>query len=188
MDVTTLEKTAEAMDLTTKEVRKCISRALNRTLTSTRAEQIRQTRENYTISATKLRNSINLFTSNSNNLKAKLISSGRPIGLDHFKLSPKKRLKRPRTLMIEVKKGELKSLPHSFIAYKDGKLGAFSRTGRFKTIPGKKGSIQREIIRRLYSASEPQMLGNTNIINYLQGYADEKFTERLEHELDRVIK
>ena len=37
------------------------------------------------------------------------------------------------------------------------------------------------------SVSAPQMLGNLSILEYLQGYADEKFRMRLEHEINRVI-
>jgi len=37
------------------------------------------------------------------------------------------------------------------------------------------------------SVSAPQMLGNLSTLEYLQGYADEKFRARLDHEIDRVI-
>ena len=71
----------------------------------------------------------------------------------------------------------------NILAYHSGKLGAFERTGRFITKNGRK----RETIKRLMSVSAPQMLGNLSILEYLQGYADEKFRMRLEHEIDRVI-
>ena len=111
-----------------------------------------------------------------------IISSGKVIGLDHFRLNPKTR-KKGKIVQVAVKKDGLKSLPNAFIAYHSGKLGAFKRTGRFITKNGRK----RETIKRLMTVSAPQMLGNLSILEYLQGYADEKFRIRLDHEIDRVI-
>ena len=158
----------------------CISRAINRSLEMVKTEQIRKTTESYFAQKSKLLSSVNIFKTNKSNLSGSIISNG--IGLDHFKLNPKTRAK-GKIVQAAVKKGGYKSLPNAFIAYKSGHLGAFERTGKFITKNGRK----RETIKRLMSVSAPQMLGNLSILEYLQGYADEKFRMRLEHEINRVI-
>ena len=160
----------------------CISRATNRSLEMVKTEQIRKTTESYFAQKSKLLSSVNIFKTSKSNLTGSIISSGRVIGLDHFKLNPKTRTK-GKIVQAAVKKGGYKSLPNAFIAYKSGHLGAFERTGKFITKNGRK----RETIKRLMSVSAPQMLGNLSILEYLQGYADGKFRMRLEHEINRVI-
>ena len=165
-----------------RELPGCISRATNRSLEMVKTEQIRKTTESYFAQKSKLLSSVNIFKTSKSNLTGSIISSGRVIGLDHFKLNPKTRTK-GKIVQAAVKKGGYKSLPNAFIAYKSGHLGAFERTGKFITKNGRK----RETIKRLMSVSAPQMLGNLSILEYLQGYADEKFRMRLEHEINRVI-
>lgn len=164
------------------ELPSCISRAINRSLEMVKTEQIRKTTESYFAQKSKLLSSVNIFKTNKSNLTGSIISNGRAIGLDHFKLNPKTRTK-GKIVQAAVKKGGYKSLPNAFIAYNSGHLGAFERTGKFITKNGRK----RETIKRLMSVSAPQMLGNLSILEYLQGYADEKFRIRLEHEINRVI-
>lgn len=164
-----------------------VSRAINRCLEMTRTEMIRVAKKKYTVRGNKLRNSINIFKSTKNNLSGAIVSSGKTLGLDHFKLTPKVRVKRRRILKVEIIRGGLKALPHAFIAYKDGRLGAFERTGRFREIVGKRKTIKRETIKRLRTTSAPQMLGNKDTISYLQGYATEKFEQRLIHEIERGL-
>ena len=163
-----------------------VSRAINRSLEMTKTEMIRVAKKKYTVRESKLRNSINIFKSHKHNLNGTIISSGRTIGFDHFKLTPKVRIKR-RILKVEIIRGNQKALPHAFIAYKSGRLGAFERTGTFKSIPGKRKDIRRETIKRLRTTSAPQMLGNKDTISYLQGYATEKFKQRLIHEIERGL-
>ena len=76
-----------------------------------------------------------------------------------------------------VKKGEGGDLPNAFIAYSDGRLGAFTReTG--KSLP----------IKRRMGPSAPQMLGELSILDYLQGFMEEKFNIRIDHELGRILE
>ena len=68
-------------------------------------------------------------------------------------------------------------------------MGAFERSGNFKSITLKNGKTsKRETIKRLMSPSAPQMLGEMSILDYLQGFAEEKFNMRFEHEMGRLIK
>ena len=63
------------------------------------------------------------------------------------------------------------------LAYNDGRLGAFKRKTS-SAFP----------IERLMGPSAPQMLGEMSILDYLQGFAEEKFNMRFEHEMGRLIK
>lgn len=150
-----------------QKVPKIISRALNRTLDMTKAEQTRRARDTYTVKAGKLRENYRVKKSNPSNLFGEISSSGEQIALEHFQLSRKRRSRVP--LKAAVKKGGLKPLGKSFIAYNDGYGGAFARKGAGRTP-----------IRRLFGLSAPQMLGEENILEYLTGYAQEKFNERFE--------
>ncbi len=156
---------------------KSLAHAINRTLEMTKTEQLRQSTAKYTVKRNKLSENIKLFRANSGNLRGEIYSSGSVIGLDHFKLTPKKRGKRKQTVRPVVKKGEGGVLPNAFIAYHDGRLGAFKRTSA-KSLP----------IKRLKGPSAPQMLGEMTILEYLQGFAEEKFNIRFEHELGRLLK
>lgn len=173
-----------------KELPSCISRALNRSLEMTKTEMLRKTTGQYTVKRSKLTKTINLFKSTESNLNGSIYSSGERIGLDHFKLTPKKHLYR-KGVKVAVRKGPLKSITSekAFIAYSDGKLGAFVRTGKIGITKSRRTGKKRKqsTIRRLRSLSAPQMLGELSILEYLQGYADDKFRIRLEHEIDRVI-
>ena len=166
----------------------CISRAINRSLEMAKTEQIRKTMEIYYVKKNKLSSTINVFKSTKSSLKGEITSGGRPIGMDHFLLNPKTRPKSGRKMVTgAIKRDGIKNLPNAFIAYYSGKLGAFERTNRFNIIEGKRKKYKRAIIKRLRGPSAPQMLGNLSILEYLQGYADEKFKMRLEHEINRVI-
>jgi hypothetical protein len=170
------------------ELPACISRAINRSLEMTKTEQIRKTMEIYYVKKNKLSSTINVFKSTKSSLKGEITSGGRPIGMDHFLLNPKTRAKSGRKMVTgAIKRDGIKNLPNAFIAYYSGKLGAFKRVDGFKEIKGKRKIIKRQKIDRLRGPSAPQMLGNLSILKYLQGYADEKFRMRLDHEIDRVI-
>nr|DAS86665.1 MAG TPA: minor tail protein Z [Caudoviricetes sp.] len=182
LNIDGLEKSISGIERYKKELPACIARAINRSLEMVKTEQIRKTMESYSVQRAKLSSTINIFKSSKDNLTGNISSRGRAIGLDHFKLTPKTR-KRKASVKASVMKTGYKALPHAFIAYHSGKLGAFERTGEF----GFRGNSKREHIRRLMGPSAPQMLGNLSILEYLQGYADEKFRMRFEHEIDRVI-
>lgn len=172
-----LDETLLSLSSVQKELPGCISRALNRSLEMVKTEQVRRAVKKYNVKSSKILSTVNIFKSSNSTLEGKIISGGRSIGLDYFKLTPKKRLERRRTVQAEVKRTGLKSIPNAFIAYRSGKLGAFVRTSE-SSFP----------IRRLVGPSAPQMLGNQSILDFLQGYTDEKFRIRLDHEIDRVMQ
>lgn len=150
--------------------------AINRSMEMVKTEALRQATSKYTIKKGELSDSIKFTRSSSGNLTARIVSTGSVIGLDHFKLTPKTRGKYKKTVNSIVKKGEGGSIPNAFIAYSDGRLGAFKRK-----------STKRLPIERLMGPSAPQMLGEDSILEYLQGFMEEKLNMRLEHEIERLM-
>ena len=176
-DVDQLGQIENILETMPNQLPGAIARAINRSLAMTKTEQLKRSTSMYTIVRGKLAESITEYKASSGNLTGKIYSSGKVIGLDHFKLSPKTRLKKKKMVSVSVKKGGMKTLPNAFIAYNDGRLGAFERKGK-KRLP----------IERKMGPSAPQMLGEMSILDYLQGFTEEKFNMRFEHEMGRLIK
>ena len=153
-----------------------LANAINRSMEMVKTEALRQATSKYTIKKGELSDSIKFTRSSGGNLTARIVSTGSVIGLDHFKLTPKTRGKYKKTVNSIVKKGEGGSIPNAFIAYPDGRLGAFKRK-----------STKRLPIERLMGPSAPQMLGEDSILEYLQGFMEEKLNMRLEHEIERLM-
>lgn len=154
---------------------KATALAINRSLEMTRSEQVRRAKAKYTIKRNDLLADLKIVKANSNTLYGSIESRGNVIGLDHFKLAPKTRNK--KRVKAGVKDKRMKHIPNAFIAYHDGRLGAFVRTGD-RSLP----------IKRLKGPSAPQMLGENTILEYLQGFASNKFEIRFNHELGRLLK
>ena len=153
-----------------------LANAINRSMEMVKTEALRQATSKYTIKKGELSDSIKFTRSSGGNLTARIVSTGSVIGLDHFKLTPKTRGKYKKTVNSIVKKVEGGSIPNAFIAYSDGRLGAFKRK-----------STKRLPIERLMGPSAPQMLGEDSILEYLQGFMEEKLNMRLEHEIERLM-
>ena len=181
LDESNLRQIENVLETMPNQLSSAIARAINRSLAMTKTEQLKRTTSMYTIARGKLAESINVYNASSGNLTGKIYSSGKVIGMNHFKLNPKRRPKGKKIVTVSIKKDGMKSVPNAFIAYHDGRLGAFERSGNFKT-------SKRETIKRLMSPSAPQMLGEMSILDYLQGFAEEKFNMRFEHEMGRLIK
>ena len=103
-EVTGINEVINTLGKYEREIPGCISRAINRSLEMVKTEQIRKTTESYFAQKSKLLSSVNIFKTSKSNLTGSIISSGRVIGLDHFKLNPKTRTK-GKIVQAAVKKG-----------------------------------------------------------------------------------
>ena len=177
VDVQGLDKINITLENYYKNIPKAAAHALNRTLAMVKTQQTKMAREKYQVKRAAVFKNNNIIKASSSNLEGKLISKGSGLGLDNFKLNPSRRLKNKKEVTVVVKNNIRKRIQGAFIAYNDGKLGVFVR----------KGSTNYPI-KRLVGPSASQMLGEENILEYLQGYAQDKFKERLTHELSRLIK
>lgn len=174
-DVDQLGQLSKSFPELKNKLPKATAMAINRSLAMTKTEQVRRARAMYTIKYGDLLADLKIVKATTSTLYGSIESRGNVIGLDHFKLDPKTRNK--KRVKAGVKGSRMKNIPNAFIAYNDGRLGGFIRTGK-SSLP----------IKRLKGPSAPQMLGEMSILDYLQGFAEEKFNMRFEHEMGRLIK
>ena len=170
-----LDQIQETLKEAPEKLPKAVAFAINRSLEMTRTEQVRQAMAKYTIKRGDLLADLKIIKANSNTLYGRIESKGSVIELDHFKLDPK--IRNNKRVKAGVKNQRMKHIPNAFIAYHDGRLGAFVRTSE-ASLP----------IKRLKGPSAPQMLGEVTILEYLQGFMEEKFNIRIDHELGRILE
>lgn len=155
-----------------------LSRALNRSSQTARAEAVRQVRDQYTAKAKTVRDTIKITKANPNHLQAKITSIGSPLRLYNFKVSPKRPSpKRTTPINVEVKKGSSKSLPGAFVAnVKNGNTGVFSRV-----------SDARLPIKQLYGPAVPIMMNNEDVVAAVTEKAQNTLENRIGHEINRIL-
>lgn len=151
---------------------KAQANAINRSLSTTRAETVRAVREDYIVSADSVRKSIVLKTASASNPVGAVISKGSPIALSNFDAGGK-------PVKARVKKGSSpKPIKSSFeVGMKSGHTGVFKRKGKAR-LP----------IQELYGPSIPQMIGSENVIKKIEEKAMETLDKRMDHEINRVLE
>lgn len=156
---------------------KAVARAINRAVEGARTDSIKAVCGEYYIKPSDVRKTIHIVRAKPGKLTARVISAGRPIPLIKFKVTPKKPAEagvKRQTVVAGVKFGSAVAMPHSFIArMKNGHIGVYSR----------KRGAGRNPIKQRYSPSAPQMIGNDEVL----GYIEKRAHERLDKELRRQI-
>lgn len=161
-------------------VNKAQARALNRTAEQLRTEAGRQIRADYNVTLRGIRQAslVKRASTTSKFPRAEVIFSGRSINLVEFGARQTK-----KGVTVQVKKrGGRKLIEHAFLqiikgGQNAGKKGAFRRTGK-----------ERYPIHFLPSLAIPQMVASRAINAALLKFADEKYTDNLEHELIFLMK
>ncbi len=184
-------------------VNKAIRSALPRTASSLRGESVRAIQTKYDISAANIRSKQNISIKYSYGAAsaAYIMFSGRKIPLHRYNgTSPKyptaneskrvpvnidgtTKLMHPGVAASahQLKGTSPTKFENAFIArMKSGHVGIFERTGGV-TAGG------RDQIKELQGSSVPQMLGNESVQNHLADRASQKFEERIEHEILRIL-
>lgn len=183
--------------LSSELLRKAIKPALSRAASSLRSHTAEAIRENYDISKEALRADKNVKISYTydNGVQAYVTFAGHKIPLYRYggaaPAAPTVNASEWTRALINGWKTVHPSVParghqlkstspsqfeHAFVAQMaSGHKGIFERTG-----DGSK-------IRELMGSSIPQMLGNDDVSARLAGLAGEKFEERLDHEIDRLL-
>lgn len=160
-----------------KKAPNAISNALNRTISNLATNIGREVRAVYPVKDAEIKATLVKKTARPNALDASIKSRGRVLGLEKFKVTPKDvQPLRKKPIKVAVKKGTTKPLQKAFVANANGNK-VFERTTK-KRLP----------IRRLYGPSVPQMLKNVGVQEKLNVQANNKFQERLNHEINRLIE
>lgn len=153
-----------------------IANALNRSVSNVSSNIVKEVRKNYHIKAVDVKNTLKIFKASRSRLGAEVRSSGKPLGLNKFKVSPKTvNPKRKTQLKIAVKKDGVKQILGAFIANLNG-IKVFKREGK-----------RRFPIARKFGPSVPQMIGNKERVNTINHEAWLTYEKRLNHEINRVL-
>lgn len=158
---------------------KAVVGAINRSAEGARTDAVRQVRDEYVITAARVRETIGIRKADPTNLVAIVTSRGRPRALSYFKLRPGKVTKRrpAEGVYVQTKRSGGGTIAKSFVAkMASGHVGVFNRTG----------AARFPIVQR-YGPSVAQMLGNKSVSRYIEEGANRRLDARLNHEINRLL-
>ncbi|MBP2655887.1 MAG: Prophage minor tail family protein [Firmicutes bacterium] len=155
-------------------------RVINRCLQTARAEAVRAVREDYAVDASDVRKTMEIKNAGFSNPTGTIISTGNPIDLAKFDVSPSRPNRKSKNLVtVRVKLGSgRKPIKNAFLArLSNGHVGIFIRANK-----------ARFPIKQLYGPSVPQMLGSEGVSKKIEDKAVETMEKRLDHEIDRILE
>jgi hypothetical protein len=161
---------------------KAMMRAINRAVAGGKTDAIEQICTEYAIKPSDVKKTIKVIMAKPGKLEAKIISIGSPLPLMKFRVNPKKP-SRSRKVVAGVKFSTKASLPHAFIQkMSNGHVGVFERKA------GKGGErVKRLPIKQLYAPSFPQMLGNDEVLKYIEMKAHYRLDKELRHQIAYLL-
>lgn len=152
------------------------ARAVNRVLTSARAEVVRAVRDRYTVRASDVRLSLKLTKASKNRLEGEISSRGSKVDLNasHFKVRPRSDTtgRRQRRVVAEIIKGSPHEVERGFIF----NTQVFRRVGRTR-LP----------IAKQTGPAVPQMLEHDEVLTKVSHNLQERFVQRLDHEVEALL-
>ena len=162
---------------------KAVARAINRAVEGARTDAIKAICEEYAIKPVDVRKSIHIVRATYQKLEAQIISTGGPLPLIQFRVNPKS-TRTKRRVRAGVKFGNQITLPHAFIQkMSNGHIGVFQRHTDGET--GK--MVPRMPIKQLYAPSFPQMLGNKEVLKYIEMKAHYRLDKELRHQINYLF-
>lgn len=181
---------------------RAVQSAMNRTVSYIRTNSVRAIRQRYAISAGNLRANQNVTVRymHSNGVQAIITFRGQKIPLWRYDGASPKGPARTADLVRTRVKGQWKTVHPgvaaaghqlkstgpkrfgtAFVAtMKSGHTGIFRRTGGMTSTGG-------EELKEIMGSSFPQMIGNEEVLEKVSKEAGDKFEERLEHEILRIL-
>ena len=175
--------------LVPRGLEKAAARAINKSLTSTRAEMVRQVRGDYAIKAKSVRDALAIHRASWSRLTGQIRGDGSPgIPLKEFantkKVPSTKRLKsggyRPKAgipVTIRKDKGKIAAKGVFLAKMKSGHVGAFIRP--------EAGS---RYIKEVYGPSAIKLLGSDRYDEAITDYGQEQLDKNLRHEAKRILE
>lgn len=177
LDESAVKKLTSYLEGMPKQAPVAIARAINRAIDSTKTEASRILKENYTIKASSVKQSLSVKKASKNELVAQFLSSANSASLSmaHYKFSPNKETtgKAFKPVTVEIKKGSPFEVKNGFVW--NGTV--FRRTGK-----------NRLPIEVKTGPTVPQLLSQEDAFEALQAKAEETFMKRLDHEVGVLLK
>lgn len=171
-----------------KGLEKAASRAINKTLTSTRAYMVKVVRADYAVRARDVRSELEIQKANWSHLTGRVYGSGSP-GIPLIQFARMKRVPSTRRLksggytpkvgvpvLIRKDRGKMAARGIFLARMKSGHVGAFKRTGE-----GRK-------IKETYGPSPIKILASERYDAQIDDFAGEIFEKNLQHEADFVLR
>lgn len=154
---------------------RAVNSALRRTLQQMKTQAAKLTREKYYLKSGEINKTLSVRVSG---MRGRVTSRGKKLPITDYYVSPKSRVKRMKGIRAAVKRDGIKFINKAFLIRLGGggKYYPYVRVGRAKWD-----------IRRIMSPAVPQAMGNDEILTELEEYAGEKFNERLQHEVMRML-
>lgn len=172
-----------------KEVGEAAYHALNRTIDHVVTQVGRIVPKEYAIKAQEVKNSFKggIKKPLKSDLTASITSRGHTLSLAHFPHSPQVPpiTKRSYKVKATIKRGSRQTIgtdPKPFIASSGAKSVDKVQYNVFRRLG--KDRLPISVVRTL---SIPQMISNAKVSEQIQKAAEEKFSERLEHEIIRTM-
>lgn len=155
-----------------KQIHWAAVRAINRAVTTVRANASKKIRQNYTIKAPDIKKTFSVKRANGRSLHGAVVSRGRPPLLTAFDVRAYKR--GPVGVKIR-KQGDIKRVPGLFLGTsRTGYVGAMQRTQLHARYP----------LRIPYGPSVPQMFGSPDVVGELATLAQATLNQRFLHEVE----
>lgn len=160
-----------------KGAERAFSNAINRAVTFSKTKAFKEVRKVYTAKQSDLnsKTATKVQKASTGNLVGFVSFSGTKLPLYNFKVTPKEPGKRKR-VKVEVKKGGGATFDSAFIANLGRGPGVFERI-----------TSRRYPTEELMGLSAGQMVQNEVIIEQLSEEAQEKFNDRVIHEIERIL-
>ncbi len=160
-------------------VPKVLANSINRSAEGARTDAVTKAKEEYVITAGRVRETINIRKASTSNLSAIVTSRGRPRALSYYKIRPGKVTKRrpPEGVYAQIKRSGGGPIAKSFVAkMASGHIGVFNRSG----------SSRFPIVQR-FGPSVAQMLESKSVSRYVEAGANRRLSDRLDHEINRLL-
>lgn len=172
-DQNQMERAEAALNGIKNGTPRALTRAINRTVSYGKTLSKKLIREEYTINAQAVTRATTTEKASQSSLRGVIRFKGRPKQLRNFS----KRSTSKGVAVAVKRSGGGKMIPRSFIRSVNSGPAVLRRVG-----------AARYPIEVLHGPSVPQMAGNVNVEPRIRTKVQEKLEERMEHEVDAILR
>lgn len=179
IDTSQLNRVVKGLEGFEKQMPGAAMAAVNRTLDHVNTKLGRIVIQEYNIKLGDIKKTITKNKANRGNLRAFIKSQGRPLTFSHFRISQSG--KKVKKVKVKVKKTaglkQVNTDPKAFVQTLGGNKQVLKRKG-----------VARFPVEVLRTLSIPQMIDSLNVSNQIQQEANNKLSERIDHEIQYRLK
>ncbi len=180
IDVKGLQEGLVKIDALSGETKRATSKAINTAIPKIRNAIVNKTTQDYFISKSNVKKTIDVRKANPSVLSAFIRSKGGPIALTKFRVTPRRPPKRRgRTVKAQVmRNGGGGTIPNAFIARMgSGHIGAMYRKGP-----------ERYPIGQFHGPAVPSMLKNAEVSAFVGNIAQEELLRQIGTSFEELVR